>query len=518
MLSKINSMPFIGKLILACLSGVLLTFAYAPFSFWLLTIIGLTSFVYLLTQSQKHQGFKLGFAFGLGWFGAGISWVHVSIADFGGIPLVGSLGLMFLLSAYLALFPAFTCYFLTKFFAIRLWPLSLPFIWLFAEWTRSWLFTGFPWLSLGYSQISSVFSGWFPIVGEFGVTGLVVLLCTALATWLPAKKWSASLLLLIVLSLSGWVLDEYQWAKPSGQNVKIAMVQGNIEQALRWTPEQDKPTMDKYLNMTADHWHNDVLIWPEAAIPMLEPLAEDYLRNLDTLAATSKTGLITGIVNYNFETREVFNNLIGLGLKEAPNLAAPEAEKETGHYRYFHGNRFAKHHLLPIGEFIPLEDWLRNLAPIFDLPMSSFSRGDYQQANIRVKGYHFAPAICFEIAFPRQISANLYFNTDFIITVSNDAWFGGSHGPAQHLEIAQVRAKEFGLPVLRATNNGISAFIDHRGQIQSRLPQFKAAVLSDHIQQVQGFTPYRIWSDWPIWCLSIIAFVFASWQNKKMSD
>jgi apolipoprotein N-acyltransferase len=174
--------------------------------------------------------------------------------------------------------------------------------------------------------------------------------------------------------------------------------------------------------------------------------------------------------------------------------------------------------LLPIGEFIPLEDWIRGLAPIFDLPMSSFSRGDYQQDNIQAKGYHFAPAICFEIAFPKQISANLYYNTDFIITVSNDAWFGGSHGPAQHLEIAQARAKEFGLPVLRATNNGITAFIDHRGHIQSRLPQFEAAVLSDNIQQVKGYTPYRSFGDWPIWFLSMVLFGFACWNKKQLKD
>jgi apolipoprotein N-acyltransferase len=174
--------------------------------------------------------------------------------------------------------------------------------------------------------------------------------------------------------------------------------------------------------------------------------------------------------------------------------------------------------LLPIGEFIPFEDWIRGLAPIFDLPMSSFSRGEYQQANLEAKGYHFAPAICFEIAFPRQIAANLYYNTDFIITVSNDAWFGGSHGPAQHLEIAQARAKEFGLPVLRATNNGITAFIDHQGQIQSRLPQFEAAVLSDIIQQVKGYTPYRLFGDWPIWCLSFVIFAFASWNQKKAQE
>jgi apolipoprotein N-acyltransferase len=492
---------------------VLLTLAYAPFSFWFVTFLSLTCFIYLLSNSLPKQGFKLGFAFGLGWFGAGVSWVHVSIADFGGIPLIGSITLMLLLSAYLALFPALSCYLLTKYFDRKLWPLALPFIWLMVEWLRSWLLTGFPWLSLGYSQIQGPLAGWFPVIGEFGVSGLTVFICTALAMSLAAKKWLPSVIVVTVFFIFGLALNQYQWVKPSGETARIAMVQGNIEQALRWSPEQDQPTMDKYKNMTADHWDNDVIIWPEAAIPKLEPVAADYLSEIDNLAAHTNTGLITGIVNYNFETREAFNNLIGLGQRytDEDNNDTPR-----GHYYYFHGNRFAKHHLLPIGEFIPLEDWIRGLAPIFDLPMSSFSRGDYQQANLEVKGYHFAPAICFEIAFPRQISANLYYNTDFIITVSNDAWFGGSHGPAQHLEIAQARAKEFGLPVLRATNNGITAFIDHRGQIQSRLPQFEAAVLSDNIQQVEGVTPYRLFGDWPIWCVSFMLFGIACWNKKPL--
>jgi apolipoprotein N-acyltransferase len=504
-------MSFTLKLILACLFGALLTLAYAPFSFWFVTFLSLTCFIYLLSSSLPKQGFKLGFAFGLGWFGAGMSWVHVSIADFGGVPLIGSLALMLLLSAYLALFPAISGYLVTKYFNNKLWPIALPFIWLLIEWLRSWLFTGLPWLSLGYSQIHGPLTGWFPVIGEFGVSGLTVLISTALAIWLADKKWLPSTLMVTVLFVSGLALNQYQWVKPTGESVRMAMVQGNIEQALRWTPEQDQPTMDKYKNMTADHWNNDVVIWPEAAIPQLEPLAAEYLHEIDTIAAQTNTGLNTGIVNYNFETKEAYNNLIGLGqkLQFAPNSKTPR-----GQYRYFHGNRFAKHHLLPIGEFIPFEDWLRGLAPIFDLPMSSFSRGDYQQANLEAKGYHFAPAICFEIAFPRQISANLYFNTDFIITVSNDAWFGGSHGPAQHLEIAQARAKEFGLPVLRATNNGITAFINHQGQIQSRLPQFEAAVLSDTIQQVKGYTPYRLFGDWPIWFFSLVMFALAC-RNKK---
>ena len=190
-------------------------------------------------------------------------------------------------------------------------------------------------------------------------------------------------------------------------------------------------------------------------------------------------------------------------------ISLKEYTDTKGHYQYPQSNRFDKHHLLPVGEYIPLEDWLRGLAPIFDLPMSSFTRGDYQQANLVSNGFYFAPALCFEIVFPNQIRENLYAKTDFIITVSNDAWFGHSHGPAQHLEIAQVRAKEFGLPVLRATNNGITAFIDASGAIQSRLPQFETAVLTDKIQRVSGITPYRYFGNLTAWLVTVLGLIIA---------
>ena len=501
------------------LLGSLLTLGYAPFSQWWVVPIAFGAFLYVLAQQPNSQPFTLGFAFGLGWFGAGISWVHVSIADFGGMPLIASLSMMFLLCAYLALFPAILCWLLSRYCRVALWPLALPLLWLIMEWCRSVFLTGFPWLSLGYSQLHGPLSGWFAVVGETGVSALLILVCSSAVCWLTLKntktkqKQSAIGLITFIL-LAGILLEQHAWVTPSGKAAKIAMVQGNIQQELRWVPEQDLPTMRKYQNMSQEHWDADVVIWPEAAIPKLEPLAIEYLQALDKQAIEHNSALITGIVNYNFETREAYNNLLAIGLKQAPVTETDDMTTPPGQYYYPHGNRYAKHHLLPIGEFIPFEDWLRKLAPIFDLPMSSFSRGDYQQANLQAKGYYFAPAICFEIAFPQQIAANLYDHTNFIITVSNDAWFGHSHGPAQHLEIAQVRAKEFGLPVLRATNNGITAFIDPSGHIQSRLPQFEAAVLSDTIPLVQGQTPYRMFGNWPIWLLGLFSFALAIYYRK----
>ena len=453
----------------------------------------------------KHKPFLAGWLFGLGWFGAGISWVHVSIADFGGLPLIASVSLMVLLCGYLALFPALAFWLTVRYFATRLWPLTLPFFWVLSEWLRSWLLTGFPWLSLGYSQIDSPLSGWVPLLGETGVTAFIIICASALGVVRHFKQLFNAIIITLALYGSGWVASNYNWVTPK-HTYNIAMVQGNIAQSLRWVPEQDTPTMNSYLKLTEPLWDNDVIIWPEAAIPKLEPLALAYISQLDARAFKENTALITGIVNYNWESDEAWNNLIVVG-KKLPH-------DTTASYRYFHNNRYAKHHLLPIGEFVPFEDWLRPLAPLFDLPMSSFSRGDYQQPNLIANGIHFAPAICFEIAFPRQVAANVNYQTDIIITVSNDAWFGHSHGPAQHLEIARMRALEFGRPVVRATNNGITAFINEKGEVTAQLPQFVAAGITAPVTATTGLTPYHRIQDLGVWLLVSVLLLIGIWLSR----
>ncbi|MCY7295828.1 apolipoprotein N-acyltransferase [Alteromonas sp. a30] len=495
--------------LISLLLGASLTLAYAPFSYWFIAPVALTTQLILLKRTQ-HSAFTLGWVFGIGWFGAGISWVHVSISQFGGIPLIASVAMMLTLCGYLALYPAIAFYVTRKYVNPNHWYWSLPAIWFITEWIRGWFLTGFPWLSLGYTQTLSPLNAWAPLIGETGISllllGISAFLCSVVTTnritaglKKPAFTLFVSVSLIFGLST---LIKQVHWTQPTKEKTRITMVQGNIKQALRWVPEQDLPTMNKYLSLTEAHWDADVVIWPEAAIPRLEPLAKTYLENLDALAKEHNTGLITGIVNYNFETRDAYNTLMTLGQADS----APS--QDEGAYFYGHPNRYEKHHLLPIGEFIPLESWIRGLAPIFDLPMSSFSRGDYVQANLEANGIYFAPAICFEIAFPDQIRANLNHHTNFIITVSNDAWFGRSHGPHQHLEIAQMRALEFGLPVIRATNNGITAFINTNGRVQAQAPQFEDATLTQSIASTTGTTPYRALGNFPLWIFSVIALFF----------
>jgi apolipoprotein N-acyltransferase len=347
-----------------------------------------------------------------------------------------------------------------------------------------------------------------PIFGELGLQ-LIVLLLAALST-LAMRK---ALLSIFSLTVVGLALNYITWYQPTGEHAKLALVQGNIEQSMKWQADNEMPTMLKYYEMSQPYLENtDILIWPEAAVPRLEVLATEYLKEVDRVSAQANSAIITGSVDYQPDTNFAFNNLLVLGKKYE--------DDQYGHYRYLDNNRYSKHHLLPIGEFVPFESVLRTLAPIFDLPMSSFSRGSYQQDNLIANDVRLSPAICFEIAFPEQVRANLYDDSDVILTVSNDAWFGDSHGPWQHLQIAQMRALEFAMPVIRATNNGVTAVIGSDGGILAQLPQNQAAVLTHELALVSSYTPFKRFGNGLTWlCLLILStlvwFVMRRTKNAR---
>ena len=494
---------------LCLIAGFCLVFAYAPFSQWYLALTIPSIVFYQINNLSAKKACKLIGLFAFGWFASGISWVHVSIDQFGGLPLIISIALMLLLCLYLSIFPALAAYLAGRFSLqnkLNLW--LLPSFWLIAEYLRSVVLTGFPWLSLGYSQIDSPLSSFAPVIGEVGITALVIIINICLVKVFIALKQRTKTqnlivpsTLLITITFFSYLLSQTSWvtttSKPS-KTTSVALVQANIAQEIKWAPEQEWPTMLKYLDHTRVNYDADIIIWPESAIPALEPGVQDYLTTVNSSALLNKTSVITGIINYNFESKEYFNSLIVLGPKNA--------EDELG-YSYFHRNRYSKNHLLPIGEFIPFQEWLRPLAPLFNLPMSSFSRGNYKQPNLIANDLHLLPLLCFEIAFPHQLSANLSDETDILLTVSNDAWFGHSHGPHQHMEIARMRALEFGRPLLRATNNGITAVVDHQGRFIDRIPQFEEAVLKAQVPLVEGRTPYSLWPRLTLCLMIFIPFI-----------
>lgn len=505
---------------LSLVLGLCLVFSYAPYSLYGLVYLILPIWLYSIHGKSPKVAAKQGFIFAFGWFAAGISWVHVSIDQFGGLPLPVSLLLMLLLCMYLALFLALACYLSARLSINRqlsLW-LLLP-IWLLAEFLRGVFLTGFPWLTLGYSQINGPLSVFAPVIGEKGISALVITISISLvyAIKLNSKnertKRYLSIAALMLIAIFTLLLSKISWVTVTGKSVTTAIVQGNIKQELKWAPEQTWPTMLTYLDLTRKNFPAELVIWPESAITAVEPStqAQEFLQIAQSSALLNNSSIISGIIDYDTNTRNYYNNLIVIGKYNA--------EDQLGGYQYNNSNRYAKHHLLPIGEFVPFAKWLRPLAPFFNLPMSSFSRGNYQQSNLQANGYQLLPLICFEVAFAEQLSANFSNQTDLLLTVSNDAWFGDSHGPHQHLEIVRMRALEFGRPFLRATNNGITAVVDHQGRIIKQIPQFEEAVLKSEVPLVTGVTPYARYTrliDFSIVLILLLLALFNQRRNKNL--
>ena len=492
-------------------SGFLLVFAYAPFSLWWLALFLPSVVLHQINNTNAKITAKKVAAFSFGWFISGISWVHVSIDQFGGLPLVVSLLLMVGLCTYLALFPVLASFLATIFSkhkTLNLW--LLPSFWLLCEYLRSIFLTGFPWLSLGYSQIDSPLANFAPVIGEVGITAIILIVNICLVkiyrqiselTYTKIltqkalyndKRFVTPCLIIIAITSTTIILKHLTWVTLDGKSTSVALIQGNIAQSMKWQPDQEWPTMLKYLDLTRLNYEADIIVWPESAIPSLEPAAQDYLETVNSSAMLNNSAIITGILNYNFETKQYFNGIIVLGKKDNND--------DKGYY-YNHRNRYYKNHLLPIGEFVPFQELLRPLAPLFNLPQSSFSHGNYIQPNLMANQVVILPLNCFEVAFPHQLAANFTHNTQMILTVSNDAWFGNSHGPHQHFEIARMRALEFGRPLVRATNNGVTGVINHLGEIIAIAPQFEEIVLKAEVQFVNGKTPY---SQWPRLILALM--------------
>ncbi|GAA5186116.1 apolipoprotein N-acyltransferase [Ferrimonas gelatinilytica] len=491
--------------LLALLSGILAHLAFAPYPLWPLLPLSLALLLWQTRGKSAATAGRLGWAWGFGLFAAGIRWVHVSIDTFGGMPLGVSLALMALLCLYLAIYPALALYLLNRFFSHSLLSrtLAFPALWLVAEWLRGKMLTGFPWLWSGYSQLDGPMASLAPVIGALGLGMAVSFLAAGLAA-LAQGRWRYGMipLCLVLLSvLATWAPRPQQ----DGRTLDVALVQGNIAQSLKWEPENLWPTLTRYQDMSRPHFDADLIIWPEAAVPAPEVMVKDFLVMLDAALKEADTPLISGIISMDPD-KNFYNSLLTLGeWQQVPLLPTDPG-------------RYHKHQLLPIGEFVPMEDLLRPLAPFFNLPMSSFARGDFLQPNLSAAGVTLAPAICYEIAFPELVRSNVHADTDLLLTVSNDAWFGDSIGPHQHMAIARMRSLELGRPLLRVTNNGITAVVDERGQITAQLPQFEQGVLRTDVSLVQGQTWFNRLGQDPLYALAVLLLVLSAWAGRRARD
>lgn len=498
------------RLVLAFAAGAMTALAFAPYSYWPLYLIAMAFALYQSAGLSAKQGMQYWLSFGFGCFAIGISWVHVSMDTFGGMPLIASIALMALLALYLAIYPAITGYLLQKLTPTTSLSRNLmlfPALWTLTEWARGWVLTGFPWLWAGYSQTQGPLKPIASMTGTLSLSFVVALLAGAIAL-AAAKRWRSILVIVPVLAILTLIAPLTSTVESKDESLSVALVQGNIPQSMKWEPDALWPTMLKYMDLSRAEFSADLIVWPEAAIPAPEHMVKDFLYNANQAANLNNSAIITGIISQR--GNHYYNSLIVLG-----NYGAKQQE-QADYYGEEH-NEFKKHHLLPIGEFVPFESLLRPIAPFFNLPMSSFNRGDFKQENLNAVGHQISPAICYEIAFPEQLRANMNDTTDLLLTVSNDAWFGTSNGPLQHMEIAQMRSVELGRPLVRATNNGVTAVVDEHGNITHQLPQFEAGVLTADIALVKGHTLFTYIGQWPILLLSTLLFSFAMFSSMKRS-
>ena len=469
-------------LLLAPLAGVLVTLSLAPFDLWPAGIVSCALYAYLLCTCSLRQGIWRSWLFGVGMFGSGVSWVYVSIDVYGGAgPALASF-LIVLFCSGLALFQAIFGWFYVRF--VRSLPggmlVGFPVTWVLSEWLRSWLLTGFPWLYLGYAHIDTPIAGWAPIVGVYGLSFICALtgICLFLA-WRSRQAIACTTYAVIVITLwaGGAVLKPMEWVvKGSETPLSVAIYQPNVPQEHKWDPDWYRPILRQLREASEPYYGFDILVWPEAAIPNYYQRARGFLDPIARRAADNETTLITGLPSLAGQGDSYYNSAIALGQGEG----------------IYH-----KQHLVPFGEYVPLEGLLRGLIAFFDLPMSAFSPGAPDQPPLQAGAFRVAPYICYEVVYPELVARSAR-DSDLLITISNDSWFGNSIGPLQHLQIAQMRALENGRYMIRGTNDGISAIIDHRGQILERTERFVETTLTGEVEVMLGNTPFGSFGVTPV--------------------
>lgn len=469
------------QLLAALVAGGFTTLTASPFELWWLgpVAIGLL-YVGLHTLSPGQAALK-GWLYGVALFASGTSWVYVSIHDYGytGMPLAVFLTALFV--SVLALFFAGTFWLYRRFIGPRWALVTFAGTWVLGEVLRTYLFTGFPWLLVGSSYVDSPLASWAPVGGVYLLSLLVVLTGTLGAELLRRQWWAA--LPLAAIWLVPFALPS-QWTTPVSEPTRVALLQGNLPQLLKWTPEGQRTAANIYSDLTrqvADE--ADLILWPETALPMIDSQARPVLERVQA-NLPPETALLTGIVQLD-ENNRYFNSVIGVGNVE-------------GSYQ--------KEHLVPFGEYLPLESVLRGAIDFFDLPMSSFSKGASKQVPMQAAGVAIGNAICYEIIYP-QLVAQRAADSGVIVTVSNDTWFGASIGPHQHLQMARLRALENGRYVVRATSNGITAIINPRGELVDRAPQFETTYLTGEFYAMEGLTPFTRMGSWPVWLLAGLMLV-----------
>ena len=480
-------------------AGAALPLAFAPYGLFPVAFASLAAlFLAWRGCRMPRRAFLRGWLFGVGSFGAGMSWIYESFAFAnvaGALAFVLTVGLV----AGLALYPA-----VLGWIAVRAAPAGdaprllavYPAAWTLWEWLRGWAFTGFPWLQVGYAQIDGPASGWLPVAGVHGAGALVALVAGGLAWTLVRRDRRAFAVLGAAAALwgTGAALTRIDWVQPAGAPLEVAIVQGNIAQDRKWRPEMRALTLERYATLTREHFGADLVVWPESAIPGFYDTQKEFAHGLLEEAVERGSAVITGVPVRDGPGGRYLNAVVMLG-------------PEPGFY--------FKRRLVPFGEYMPFAFALLPVARALGIRMADFTPGPRDQDSIRLGSHALGVSICYEIAFASAVRPNLP-EAALLVTVSNDAWFGDSIGPHQHLEIARVRAAETGRWLVRATNTGLSAVVSSSGEVRALLPQFEIAAGTFEVVPMRGETPWVRFGDAPI-LLALAVWLVAGLARSRRS-
>ncbi len=473
------------------LAGALLTLSFAPFDYVYGAFFSLIFAVFTWQGIPARRAFLRGFLYGLGLFGLGVSWVYISIHDFGGAHFIGAVLLTALFVMFWALFPALTAFCFARFICFRhpiLRAVFVSSIWLLIEYFRGFLLlNGFPWLQIAYSQLDTALAGYIPVIGVYGCGFLLIFSAAVLAEQIKNKKYVLqSAVILLLIWGGGMYLKKIDWTSPVGDSIQVTLIQGNVSQDQKWLPQNRINTMLNYQAMTKRHWDSDVIIWPETAIPAFRDQVQDFfLTPLNQDAIDHHSDLIVSMPARDLQTNEHFNMVLTLG-------------KNPGEYK--------KNHLLPFGEYLPLQPVSGFVLDILKIHLGNFSAGGDNQPLMKAGGYPFVTSICYEDAFSSVFIPFLP-KAAYFVNVTNDAWFGHSIEPYQHLQIARMRALEAGRYLLRATNTGVTAVIDSKGGVIKEAPLFVRTSITQSIVPMGGLTPYAWLGEQTVVIVILVVFI-----------
>jgi len=475
--------------VLAAAAGVVLAGAFAPIGWWPLAILCPAALIALWQGASPRTAAWSGFWFNVGTFTVGTYWLYVSIHHFGDAPLAIAFFLMGGLVGIMALYGALLGYVVARWLprsgAVR-WMVAIPAAWVCIEWLRGWFLSGFGWLSLGYSQTGTWLGrGLAPVLGVYGLTVLLVAAAGALVTLIRGswRERATALAVLAVPSIAAAALAGHSWTRPVGNPVPVAVIQGAIPQDEKWQDSHEDATLALYQELTDRALGTPIIVWPEAALPDEANNLTDYLLGLYRQAHQRGSSLVIGTVREDGD--DYYDSVLSLG-------------EHIGWYN--------KEHLVPFAEFFPVPHFVRTWLRLMNLPYSDLTAGKSGQPPLSAGGLRLAAAVCYDDAYASS-QLPIVADSDALVNVTNDAWFGHSTARYQHLQIAQMFAMQLGRPLIRAANDGISAVIGPDGTILAEAPQYRAVVLRAVIRAYRGLTPFDRYGNWLIISLATLTLV-----------